>query len=80
MRDRTGQVWRKGQAKASDIIVIASTEESRMLGLKTGTTLTKGTNHIIVRFLFKERTFENQTWYESDSDPWEDKIGFTRTA
>jgi len=80
MRDRTGQVWRKGNAKASDIIVIASSEESRLLGLKTGQTLTKGTNHVIVRYLFKERMFEHQTWYESDTDRWEDKIGFTRTA
>ena len=80
MRDRTGQVWRKGQSKTSDIIVISSSEESRKMGLKTGIALTKGTNHVIVRFFFNNRTFEQESWYEPDSDRWEDKIGFTRTA
>jgi hypothetical protein len=80
MRDRTGQVWRKDSALASDIIVIASTEEAQMLGTRTGQTLTKGTNHVIIRFLFREWTFEHQTWYEPDTDRWEDRVDFMRTV
>ncbi len=80
MRDRTGQVWRKGPARVSDIVVVSSSEEARQLDRRTGEALTKGTNHLIVRFFFKNRSFEQESWYEPDSDRWEDKIDFTRTA
>jgi hypothetical protein len=80
MIDRTGQVWRKTQSRASDIVVVTSTQEARKLGLKTGITHVNGTTHLIVRFLHKTNRFEIETWYESDTDTWEKKAFFTRTA
>ncbi len=80
MINRAGQVWRKTAQRASDIIVISSSAESRKLGLKTGQTLTSGTNHTIARFLHKTSSFDIETWYEPENDRWEEKAFFTRTA